>query len=175
MIGRDLFNSPCRICRRPTIHRTRTRHPERKSKSEGHCGSYRAGGERSNLQIPTSTQALLSTSTHSNGFCIIRVCISSSSSYSLSQPTPPNHSAQSQNRLWVYFPRSLDEESGQICAARLAHCNLRALETRKLFFFARSREVRQPVIPCTGALRRLTSRNSSGNSPLCRVVISTGV
>ena len=46
MIGRDLFNIPCRICRRPTIHRTRTRHPERKSKSEGHCGSYRAGRER---------------------------------------------------------------------------------------------------------------------------------
>ena len=80
MIGRDLFNIPCRICRRPTIHRTRTRHPERKSKSEGHCGSYRAGRERRNSQIPTSTQALLPTSTHSNGFCIIRVCISSSSS-----------------------------------------------------------------------------------------------
>ena len=80
MTGRGLFNIPCRICRRPTIHRTRTRHPERKSKSEGHCGSYRAGRERRNSQIPTSTQALLPTSTHSNGFCIIRVCISSSSS-----------------------------------------------------------------------------------------------
>ena len=79
MIGRDLFNIPCRICRRPTIHRTRTRHPERKSKSEGHCGSYRANRERLWSQIPTSTQALLPTSTHSNGFCIIRVCISSSS------------------------------------------------------------------------------------------------
>ena len=62
------------------VHRTRTRHPERKSKSEGYCGSYRAGRERRNSQIPTSTQALLPTSTHSNGFCIIRVCISSSSS-----------------------------------------------------------------------------------------------
>ena len=85
MIGRDLFNIPCRICRRPTIHRTRTRHPERKSKSEGHCGSYRAGRERRNSQIPTSTQALLPASTHSNclhhGFCIIRVYISSSSSF----------------------------------------------------------------------------------------------
>ena len=80
MIGRDLFNIPCRICRRPTIHRTRTRHSERKSKSEGHCGSYRAGRERRNSQETTSTQALLPTSTHSNGFCIIRVCISSSSS-----------------------------------------------------------------------------------------------
>jgi hypothetical protein len=80
MIGRDLFSIPCKICRRPTIHRTRTRHPERKSKSEGHCGTYRAGRERRNSQIPTSTQALLPTSTHSNGFCIIRVCISSSSS-----------------------------------------------------------------------------------------------
>jgi hypothetical protein len=80
MIGRDLFNIPCMICRRPTIHRTRTRHPERKSKSEGHCGSYQAGRERRNSHIPTSTQALLPTSTHSNGFCIIRVCISSSSS-----------------------------------------------------------------------------------------------
>ena len=68
MIGRDLFNSPCRICRRPTIHRTRTRHPERKSKSEGHCGSYRANRERLWSQIPTSTQTLLPTSTHSNGF-----------------------------------------------------------------------------------------------------------
>ena len=84
MIGRDLFNIPCRICRRPTIHRTRTRHPERKSKSEGHCGSYRAGRERRNSQETTSTQALLPTSTHSNGFCIIRVCISSSSSSSSS-------------------------------------------------------------------------------------------
>ena len=63
MIGRDLFNIPCRICRRPTIHRTRTRHPERKSKSEGHCGSYRAGRERRNSQETTSTQALLPTST----------------------------------------------------------------------------------------------------------------
>jgi len=79
MIGRDLFNSPCRICRRPTVHRTRTRHPERKSKSEGHCGTYRANRERLWSQIPTSTQALLPTSTHSNGFCIMRVCISSSS------------------------------------------------------------------------------------------------
>jgi hypothetical protein len=59
---------------------TRGGHPERKSKSEGHCGSYRAGRERRNSQIPSSTQALLPTSTHSNGFCIIRVCISSSSS-----------------------------------------------------------------------------------------------
>ena len=83
MIGRDLFNIPCRICRRPTIHRTRTRHPERKSKSEGHCGSYRADRERRNSQETTSTQALLPTSTHSNGFCIIRVCISSSSSSSV--------------------------------------------------------------------------------------------
>jgi hypothetical protein len=80
MIGRDLFNSPCRICRRPTTHRTRTRHPERKSKSEGHCGSYQANRGRLWSQIPTSTQALLPTSTHSNAFCIIRVCISSSSS-----------------------------------------------------------------------------------------------
>ena len=63
MIGRDLFNIPCRICRGPTIHRTRTRHPERKSKSEGHCGSYRANRERLWSQIPTSTQALLPTST----------------------------------------------------------------------------------------------------------------
>ena len=94
MIGRDLFNIPCRICRRPTIHRTRTRHPERKSKSEGHCGSYRAGRERRNSQIPTSTQALLPTSTHSNGFCIIRVCISSSSS---SSGFPPLHRAPTKN------------------------------------------------------------------------------
>jgi hypothetical protein len=79
MIERGLFNIPCRICRRP---RTRTRHPERKSKSEGHCGPYRSGRERRNSQIPTSTQALLPTSIHSNGFCIIRVCISSSSSSS---------------------------------------------------------------------------------------------
>jgi hypothetical protein len=84
MIGRDLFNIPCRIYRRPTIHRTRTKHPERKSKSEGHCGSYRAGRERRNSQIPTSTHALFPTSTHSNGFFIIRVCISSSSSYKAS-------------------------------------------------------------------------------------------
>jgi hypothetical protein len=62
------------------VHRTRTRHPERKSKSEGHCGSYRAGGERRNLQVPTHTQELSPTSAHSNGFCITRVCISSSSS-----------------------------------------------------------------------------------------------
>jgi hypothetical protein len=34
-----------------------------------------------NSQIPTSTHALLPTSTHSNGFCIIRVCISSISSW----------------------------------------------------------------------------------------------
>ena len=33
-------------------------------------------------EVPTSTQALLPTSTHSNGFCIIRVCISSSPSSS---------------------------------------------------------------------------------------------
>ena len=57
----------------------RTRHPERKSKSEGYCGSYRAGRERRNSQIPTSTQALLPTSTHSNDFCIMRVCIRLSS------------------------------------------------------------------------------------------------
>jgi hypothetical protein len=85
MIGRDLFNTPCRICRRPTLHRTRTRHPERKSKSEGHCGSYRAGRERRNSQIPTCTQKHLPTSTHSNGFYIIRVYISSSSSFGFCQ------------------------------------------------------------------------------------------
>ena len=95
MIGRDLFNIPCRICRRPTIHRTRTRHPERKSKSEGHCGSYRAGRERRNSQIPTSTQALLPTSTHSNGFCIIRVCISSSSSSSSTFRSASNYASNS--------------------------------------------------------------------------------
>jgi hypothetical protein len=51
------------------VHRTRARHPEKKSKSEGRCGSYRAGGERGDSQIPTSAQALLLTSTHSNVFC----------------------------------------------------------------------------------------------------------
>ena len=30
-------------------------HPEAQFKSEGHCGSYRAGRERRNSQIPTST------------------------------------------------------------------------------------------------------------------------
>ena len=45
----------------------------------GNCGSYRAGGERRNPQNPTSTQALLPTSTHSNDFCIMRVCIRLSS------------------------------------------------------------------------------------------------
>ena len=98
MIGRDLFNIPCRICRRPTIHRTRTRHPERKSKSEGHCGSYRAGRERRNSQIPTSTQALLPTSTHSNGFCIIWVCIRPSSSSEVQVPSQPRPIPPYRNR-----------------------------------------------------------------------------
>ena len=36
-------------------------------------------------ELSTCTQALLPTSTHSNGFCIVRVCISSSSSSSFEQ------------------------------------------------------------------------------------------
>jgi len=51
-------------------HGTRTRHPEKNSKSGGHWGSYRAGRERRNSQIPTSTQALLSTSTRLYGFSV---------------------------------------------------------------------------------------------------------
>ena len=70
---------------RSIVHRTRTRHPERKSKSQGNCGSYRVRRERRNSKISTSTQALLPISTHSNGFCIIRVCISSSSSSTRAQ------------------------------------------------------------------------------------------
>jgi hypothetical protein len=82
MIGRDLFNIPCRICRRPTIHRTRTRHPERKSKSEGHCGlrvksSRRREARFANPHKHTSTLAHFYPQ---QWFCIIRVCISSSSS-----------------------------------------------------------------------------------------------
>jgi hypothetical protein len=63
-------------------HRTQTSHPERKSKSEGHRGSNRAGGKRRNSQIPTSTQALLPTFTHSKVACITQVCVSASSSSS---------------------------------------------------------------------------------------------
>ena len=44
MIGRDLFNIPCRICRRPTIHRTRTREEEpfRRAEEEEEKGEGRA-------------------------------------------------------------------------------------------------------------------------------------
>jgi hypothetical protein len=45
-----------------------------------------------------STQALLPTSTHSNGFCIIRVCISSSSSSSSQQCAPSRGLAQEEGR-----------------------------------------------------------------------------
>jgi hypothetical protein len=37
-------------------------------KARGHCGSYRAGRERRSSHIPTSTQALSPTFTHSNVF-----------------------------------------------------------------------------------------------------------
>ena len=78
MIGRDLFvqdlsKTDRLIGRGPDTQRE-------SPKVGGNSGSYRAGGERRNPQIPTSTQALLPTSAHSNGFCVIRVCISSSSS-----------------------------------------------------------------------------------------------
>ena len=61
--------------------------------------------------------------------------------------------------------------SGQLHPARLARCNLRPLKTGQLFVVARNREVREPVIPCTGALCRL----ASGEFPLCRVVFSTAI
>jgi hypothetical protein len=143
----DLFNIPCRICRRSTIHRTRTRHPERKSKSEGHCGSYRAGRERRNSQIPTSTQELLPTSTHSNGFCIIRVCISSSSSSTSSSSSSDPRPVYS-TKAYAHYKQG---ESVVVCG-KGARAVLRVRRTTPVRY-----RVRYQLLPGSYRPRRLTA------------------
>ena len=79
MIGRDLFNSPCRICRRPTVHRTRTTYTQRESPKvrgiAGHIEQTERGFGRKSPQAHKHFCPLLPTAMVfvSYGFVLVQV------------------------------------------------------------------------------------------------------